>query len=278
MGFVQNQELAPFKVVAHNYATDSDNRMHADDTAAEYGFAGGLVPGVALYAYMTSSIVESLGRNWLSRGSAKVRFLKPVYHEEAIWVRGKIASVEPLGLTVELSKVDGELCAVAEAFARGEHDSPVAAQYPERLMPPKDDRPVASLEALAPGTLLGTYTETFDRAALADGFIEDVNEPLPLYRLEDGPCHPAYYLALANEILMGNVVLGPWIHAGSDVQHFAMPENGEPLSVRGTVAEAYEKKGHEFVVLDLALFGVVGRALAWIRHTAIINPRKSASG
>jgi hypothetical protein len=37
---------------ARNTATRSENKMHDDAVAASYGFAGGLVPGVDVYAYL----------------------------------------------------------------------------------------------------------------------------------------------------------------------------------------------------------------------------------
>ena len=46
--------------------------------------------------------------------------------------------------------------------------------------------------------------------------------------------------------------------------------------MRGKVAEAYERRGHEFVALDLALTGEGERLLALIRHTAIIRLREAA--
>ena len=40
------------RVVARNDAEASENRIHDDRVAAEYGFRGGLVPGVTVYAYL----------------------------------------------------------------------------------------------------------------------------------------------------------------------------------------------------------------------------------
>ena len=64
-----NQILPTYEVRAHNYAVDADNKIHSDDVAAQYGFAGGLVPGVGNYAYLTHPVVEALGRAWLEHGT-----------------------------------------------------------------------------------------------------------------------------------------------------------------------------------------------------------------
>ena len=45
--------LATHTVLAHNWATESENKIHDDAVASRYGFRGGLVPGVAVWAYMT---------------------------------------------------------------------------------------------------------------------------------------------------------------------------------------------------------------------------------
>jgi hypothetical protein len=55
-------------VRAHNAATQSENEIHHDDVARTYGFQGGLVPGVTVYAYMTHPVVETFGRPWLEHG------------------------------------------------------------------------------------------------------------------------------------------------------------------------------------------------------------------
>ena len=37
-----------YHVKARNPATESENKIHHDDVARQYGFAGGLVPGVTV--------------------------------------------------------------------------------------------------------------------------------------------------------------------------------------------------------------------------------------
>jgi hypothetical protein len=62
--------------------------------------------------------------------------------------------------------------------------------------------------------------------------------------------------------------VGPWIHTGSVVRHLGGAHVGERLAVRGKVRSLFEKKGREFVELDLVI--VAGaRAVAHVLHTAI---------
>ena len=53
--------LAPYHVEAFNTAKVSENKIHDDEVARKFGFRGGLVPGVDVYAYMTHLPVEALG-------------------------------------------------------------------------------------------------------------------------------------------------------------------------------------------------------------------------
>src|ERR671918_510250 len=74
------------RVRAHNAATESENKIHHDDVARRYGFEGGLVPGVTVYAYMTHPVVAAFGRPWLERGTIEARFVRPCYDGDEIAV------------------------------------------------------------------------------------------------------------------------------------------------------------------------------------------------
>src|SRR5438874_13747119 len=89
------QELAPRTVVAHNTSTSSDNKIHDDEVARKYGFSGGLVPGVTVYAYMAGALVSSLGERWLAAGEATVTFISPLYEGEQATCRALVSAVEP---------------------------------------------------------------------------------------------------------------------------------------------------------------------------------------
>jgi len=52
-------------LVAFNTALDSENKIHDDDVARRFGFSGGLVPGVDVYAYLTWGPVSTWGRSCL---------------------------------------------------------------------------------------------------------------------------------------------------------------------------------------------------------------------
>ena len=66
--------LPPYHVSAYNTAKASENKIHDDATAKRFGFRGGLVGGVHVYAYMTHLPVQRWGRAWLERGTGDCRF------------------------------------------------------------------------------------------------------------------------------------------------------------------------------------------------------------
>jgi hypothetical protein len=259
--------LDPYRVTALNTAKESENLIHDDRIARRFGFEGGLVPGVEVYAYMSHLPVKHWGRAWLERGTAECRLLKPVYDGDALSVTAGETSA---GLELRLEK-NGELCASAHAAlpaaaAPAPADFAAAPQPP----PPPATRPPADEAALAPGTWLATHPF---RVTAEEGrqYLSDVRETLPLYAAE-GLVHPGTILHIANLALRHNVVLGPWMHVGSRIAHFAAARIGDELSARALVTANYERKGHRFVELDVLVYAN-GRPSARIGHIAIYRPR-----
>src|SRR5437868_10240029 len=107
--------LAPYEVCAYNTAHDSENKIHDNATARRFGFGGGLVPGVDVYAYMTHMPVARWGRAWLERGTAECRFFKPVYDGDTVTVTAT-ETADGLDIAVESR---GEVCANGRAALPG---------------------------------------------------------------------------------------------------------------------------------------------------------------
>ena len=259
--------LAPYRVTARNTAIASENKIHDDAVARRFGFAGGLVPGVEVYAYMTHAPVEHWGRAWLEHGSAECRFIKPIYDGQPAVVTGKVAAG---GLDVAVESEAG-LCATGHAGLTACSAAPPSTDGFELAFPPTS-RPAADERTLAPGRRLGIapFRATAEYAAR---YLADVGETHPLYagaRL----CHPGILLRLCNWALTQNVVLGPWIHAGSKVENFAAARIGDELTVRAAVTANYERKGHRMVDLDAVILADARTLVARIEHTAIWRPRQ----
>ena len=75
-----------WQATALNTAPDSENQIHSDELAKEYGFKGGLVPGVTVSAYLLHPVIESLGKLWLERGYANCKITSPLYDGETFEV------------------------------------------------------------------------------------------------------------------------------------------------------------------------------------------------
>jgi acyl dehydratase len=269
MAFAIGQALPTCEITAHNYAADVENRIHSDAGAAEHGFEGALVPGVGVYAYLTHPVVAAFGRDWLERGAMSAKFLKPVYDRDRVRAQATVAGLDPLALDLELRNAGGTLCAVGAASLPATPLALDPAAYPRRPRGPLRPATIASIQA---GEFFGTVEFTLDLRGEVARFCDNMVDGSPIYRSE-GICHPAYWLAQANEVVMQNVALGMWIHTESAVRHGAIARDGETISLRSRVIEAFEKRGHELITLDIGVFGERDRPLLHIRHTAIIKLR-----
>ena len=259
--------IAAYEVNAFNTATASENKIHDDAMARRFGFRGGLVPGVEVFAYMAHMPVARWGRSWLERGHAECRFLKPVYD-------GAVARVtaEEDGDALELSVTSAQdQCATGRAFIPAERRvAPSIDALPIATSP--SERPAANETSLAPGRTLGITPVTIDRAMLGN-YLDDIRETEPIYRTE-GLVHPGQILRLANQALVQNVVLGPWIHVGSKLRNHAAVHIGEQLTLRSRITSNAVSKGHAIVEFDATVVADGERSVAEITHVAIWRPRQ----
>lgn len=251
-----------YVVEAYNTATESTNKIHDDAVAKAYGFRGGLVPGVDVYAYLTHVPAERWGLDWLAHGTISARFAQPVYDGQIVSVT---AHVDGDALELAVVGPGGVACAIGRATRE-----PVEAAQPGPAAGPlPEHRPPASPDSLRPGTVLGSLTTVFD-AEQAASYRADVRDELPLYATV---AHPGWLLRFANSILARNVVLGPWIHVSSDVVLLGVLGDGESVQVRAVVVDEFERKGHRFVTIDVAIDSG-DRAIQRVTHTAIHTPRR----
>src|SRR3954465_10379083 len=103
--------IEPYRVSAYNTSKHSENKMHDDTVAQRFGFAGGLVPGVDVMAYMMHLPVARWGRDFLERGLIEARFLKPVYDGET----AAVTAEEKHGVLTIAVESRGQLCATGSA-------------------------------------------------------------------------------------------------------------------------------------------------------------------
>jgi acyl dehydratase len=252
--------------VAANDAATSENKIHDDLVARKFGFAGGLVPGVTVYALATRPVVERFGVDWIERGAASFRLPAPAYEGDRVTT----TSAADGGFTLAAS--DGTVC--LEGKVGMADTAPPFPEVPAGGELP-DLRPDASETSLAVDTVLAPVERVVD-ATLHQEFLDFLGDDLAIYRGSSAVVHPGWLSRALNRVISLNVLLGPWIHVGSDIQHHGAARAGDRLQTRGVVVDNYERKGHHFVVVDVAMDADGERPVLSGRHTAIWRPRQVA--
>ena len=274
--------MRTYRVRAINTATSSSNKMHDDTVAKQYGFSGGLVPGVDVWAYLSHVPAEAWGRDWLVEGGLEARFAAPIYDGEEVKVEADAVEADLVGASDATDAADGvealaliarnpagKACAAGRAYRRLPGPPPDLAAYPAAPLPDPPPPP-ASPDYFEHHVVLGTSEATWRAGS---GYLDSVNDQLPLFR-ESGLAPPGWLLRRANDVLVHNVTLGPWIHVESRVHHLGAVADGQVVSTRARVADHYERKGHRFVELDVLML-VENRPVLTGRHVAIYQPRRA---
>lgn len=253
-------------ITAFNTATASENKIHDDSVASRFGFTGGLVPGVDVFAYLAHMPMARWGEAWLSGGFMQARFAKPIYDGEAATVSAGAGAEGLLALSATVRDIT---CATGVARLKG--SAPPQGILPAGPLPAPGDRPRASMESLARGRTLGTLREVYSREE-GLSHIEAVRDDAALY---DGGriANAGWLLRRANYVLADNVQLGPWIHVESTIDLHSLLCDGDPLETRAVVADNVESKGHLMVELDVQMLSGERRVMS-CRHWAIYEPRQ----
>lgn len=261
--------IAPYQVSAYNTATASENKIHDDATAQRFGFRGGFVGGVNVYAYMTHLPLQTWGRAWLERGTGEARFAKPVYDGEIAEVT---AAEDADGMAISVHSA-GVLCATGRA-ALPANLPPAPALSDYRLVPPRAERSAANEETLPVGEWLGMKPMPVTAEWQAQD-LKDIRETDPIYARE-GLVHPGTILRCCNWVLTHNVLLPAWIHMGSTVRNLGLARVGDTLNVRARITRNYEHKGHKWIELDCMVEANETTPVIQAMHIAIYRPRQLA--
>ena len=259
-----------YRVRAFNTAKASENKIHDDATAQRFGFKGGFVGGVNVYAYMTHQPLQRWGRPWLERGTGEAKFGKPVYEDDVAEV---VATEDADGMAISVHS-DGVLCATGRAaLPAGLPSAPDLGDF--KAVPPRADRAAASESTLKTGDWLGMtpllVTEAFHAQDL-----HDIRETDPVYAREK-IVHTGTIIRCCNWALTHNVILPAWIHMGSSVRNLGLAHVGDTLNVRARITKNYEHKGHKWVELDAMVVANETTPVIHATHIAIYRPRQLAS-
>jgi len=260
--------MQPYRVSAYNTAKDSENKIHDDAVARRYGFRGGLVPGVEVMAYMMHVPIVRWGRTFLERGRIEARFVKPVYDGETADVIGDDDGRE-VALRVESL---GEICATGHASLPDKTARVMLNDYPETA-PVAERRPVEA-GSFPQGLWLGTAPRAWNNKEFTQ-YLHEVRATDQIYR-DAGVIHPGIFQRIMNQVLVQNVVLGPWIHVGSTMQLLTTAHPHDELTARARVTANYDKKGHRFAEFDALVVANDRTPVAHCHHVAIYLPRQQA--
>jgi hypothetical protein len=269
MLFAMGTHIPEYRIRANVDPSDASNLIRHDEHARKYGFSSGLVSGIFVYSYMSRSLIEFLGKEWLERGSADVRFIHPTYDGDELRVTGCVTSVTKEGtLCIDYQSINNHGIVCAAGIAK----LPVYSLSPEPLLHdyPAGRRKIhrlISLETLKVGEELTPITSPFTWNIHWEYCQKAIRDHHPLYRQV---MHPGWLLSQANFILAANYDLPPWIHVSSIVQNYHALSSECTVETRGRVENRYEEKGGHYIVLDLAVFSQ-DHCLGTIRHTAIFR-------
>jgi hypothetical protein len=267
-------QLQAHTLTAHNDAAASANKIHDDTVAQQYGFRGGLVPGVSVYAYMTYPLVHSFGEEWLTRGAAQVQFAKPIYAGDQVTVTSVVKAVAESEMCFDLASTNAEgvACGIGTAtLPTASSPSLDPAEVPPG--PRQAPRVPISWDAVVIGQPLPLLTLTVTQQDNEE-YCRTHADDLALYRGARGLVHPGILLRQCNRIFSEHFILGPWIHVASDLTTYRPCQVDEVLEIRGVPVQKFEKKGHEFTVLDVLILAA-GEAVQRVKHTCIFRPRQS---
>lgn len=233
------ESLQTWSVRAINLAEHRDNVVHTDAGAKAAGYPSALVAGTTVYAYLTHPAAAAWGRSWVDHGGAEVRFLRPVFDDDAV---SCVPVASDDGLTIE-------------AQVGGDARATLAVWQDPGAPGPHEGEPLHEANFVFGDDLAGYGGRCGD--------------DLEMYAAE-GMVHPVVWPVIGNRVTMATLVTGPWIHVRSRVQHLGPVGPGARADVKTTLVKRYTTRAGERAVLDIRV-DVDGVPVAAIEHESIIT-------
>lgn len=244
----------PWQAEAYNQVPESENRIHSDEIARRYGFQGGLVPGVTVTAYLCHPAVGAWGMDWLERGYARAVVSTPLYDRRRF--RVELTNASARAYDGVLTDDGGTRCATASVELPETVPAPPSMRGDPRIGE-GFQRPRASREVMEELRERGLHAlrARWDGAAEITSYLRNASEmPEPLRPDGGGYANTAFSLGLTNWALAGNVRMEAWLHLQTESQNYRPIPRDSEILVESAIADLFEKKGHEFVDLDVAAY------------------------
>jgi hypothetical protein len=239
---------------AFNEVHDSENRIHGDEVASQFGFEGALVPGVIVSAYLAHPAVAAWGLDYVARGAARVVVEKPVYDGREFTVT--VSAEGEHAYDAVLADASGSTRARARCWLPESLPEPPRRRG-DRLLSRGDERPRGTPETMRRlrEQGLGALPVRWDGRAELTRYFRDASLLPPPLSEEGSHCaHLGFVLGLTNWALGGNVRISPWLHLQTESQCFEAIAFGTDLVVESAIVDLFEKKGHHFCDVDVAAF------------------------
>ncbi len=251
-------------------APNPGNPIHSSDGARDYGFRAALVGGATVYGWCVPAIIDAAGMGWLEHGWVDVAFRRPVFPNDSLRVR-----IDSNG-TFEVRGPDDRV-RIEGHVGLGD------ATWLTELTPPthKAAQPAANpLPDLSPHNVPVGRDLLARRVPLprldAEAFCrEKQSETLQCFYGDAARVHPAW---LANQPiywLHHSFAYGPAIHTASRIQHRRDARVDRDYLVLGRCVDAFERKGHQYIVNDVEILDDTNGSVAVMRHTAIYQVARS---
>ena len=270
----------PFSALAYNPVPHSENRIHGDEVARRHGFRGGLVPGVVVSAYLLDPALRAYGVSALRGSFADVIVHKPLYDGTGFEVR--IEQHDAQGYRAALFDAEGTRCAEASfTRERAPEQLPTFDERMPRAPRPADREPASRallerMRAADVGSGMGSLRARLDAEHEMARYHASLDDQPALVRPEEGG-HAgfAFLLGLTDWAIARNVRLGPWLHLQTWSHQLAPVPFGSELIVQPKVVDLFERKGHQFVDIDVAAFDAAKQPVLAARMRCIYELRAS---
>ncbi|MCZ6831641.1 MAG: hypothetical protein O7F73_19020 [Gammaproteobacteria bacterium] len=183
----------------------------------------------------------------------------PLYDEEKFEVG--ITAQSESSYVAELRRPGGVISANAEvalpeALPQEIEDSPPARRG-DPVAGPDHVGPAASFASLTNLQRHGCQAFRYGWGGEHDmqTYLRDASQMPELLQRNGGAyANMSFILGCSNWILASNAYMNPWIHLETRSQNFRPIPTGTAIVAEMKVADFYEKKGHEFVDVEVALF------------------------
>ena len=257
--------MGTYEVIARNYSESSENKIHSQEIARNYGFSSGLVPGVAVFGHMTYPMAEKFGEAWFEGYAVQLRLLQPVYSGDVLYIEH---TRNGDSYDVSCTARNGTLIARMNTRPSIEHIDPIATAPSG---PAVSSREKIHWDSINIGKALPSWNWQTTEVE-NDAYTTEISDPLPIYQV--GLVHPHAILSISNQAFSRHFDMPAWLHVGSKIQ-FRLPIRvGTELKIRAVPTEKWKNKGHEFVNLNVS-YTFQDKVAVEVFHTAIYKIRSA---